>query len=79
MRATDNPHWGDMPNIYADATGSGHAEAFIKGLTQADLRDEDGSALIVHTKADDYTTQPSGDAGDRVACAVIAPPRKETP
>ena len=33
--------------------------------------DLDGTALVVHAKADDYQTQPAGDAGDRVACAVI--------
>ena len=36
------------------------------------LLDQDGSALIIHATADDYESQPSGDAGERVACAVIA-------
>ncbi|MFY4730316.1 superoxide dismutase family protein [Nitrospira sp. BLG_2] len=30
-----------------------------------------GTALVVHAKADDYRSQPAGDAGDRIACAVI--------
>ena len=34
--------------------------------------DADGTALVVHAKADDYKTDPSGDSGDRVACAVVA-------
>lgn len=33
----------------------------------------DGTALVIHAKADDYRSQPSGDAGDRIACAVIEP------
>jgi Cu-Zn family superoxide dismutase len=37
------------------------------------LADDDGTALVVHAKADDYKTDPSGASGDRIACAVIAP------
>jgi len=40
------------------------------------LFDADGSALVIHAKPDDYKTQPSGDAGDRIACAVVAAPKK---
>jgi Cu-Zn family superoxide dismutase len=36
------------------------------------LFDEDGSALVIHANADDYASQPSGAAGGRIACAVIA-------
>ena len=39
------------------------------------LADADGTALVVHAKADDYKTDPSGDSGDRIACAVLAPPK----
>ncbi|WP_240620277.1 superoxide dismutase family protein, partial [Peribacillus acanthi] len=35
------------------------------------LLDEDGSALIIHEKADDYKTDPTGNAGNRIACAPI--------
>lgn len=35
------------------------------------LLDNDGSALVIHANPDDYTTQPIGGAGDRIACAVI--------
>lgn len=69
--------FGDLPNIYIAADGTGKAEAFtnrvsIKGEGgRPALLDADGSALIVHEHPDDFTTQPIGGAGGRVACAVI--------
>ena len=36
------------------------------------LADADGTALVIHAKADDSKTDPSGDSGDRIACAVVA-------
>jgi Cu-Zn family superoxide dismutase len=33
--------------------------------------DQDGAALMIHAKADDYRTDPSGNSGDRIACAVL--------
>jgi Cu-Zn family superoxide dismutase len=69
------PHAGDMPNVYADTSGQLHADLYTSNVTmlrdEATLFDEDGSALVVHAKPDDYRSQPSGDAGDRIACAVI--------
>jgi superoxide dismutase, Cu-Zn family len=35
------------------------------------LRDSDGSALVIHAKGDDYKSDPSGEAGDRIACGMI--------
>jgi Cu-Zn family superoxide dismutase len=35
------------------------------------LLDGDGSALVIHAQPDDYTTDPAGDAGDRIACGVV--------
>lgn len=68
---------GDLPNVHADAQGKVAAELFspLVSLSGAGgrpaLLDADGSALVIHAKPDDYTTQPIGGAGDRVACAVI--------
>lgn len=66
--ATDK---GDLPNLYAGADGQAKAEFLTTALTMPTLQDTDGSALVIHAKADDFTTQPIGGAGDRVACAVI--------
>jgi Cu-Zn family superoxide dismutase len=41
------------------------------GEGDAPLLDADGSALVIHAGVDDYQSQPSGNAGDRVACAEI--------
>ena len=43
----------------------------IIDLTMDEVMDADGSAFVVHTGEDDYTSQPSGDAGDRLACGVF--------
>lgn len=69
-------HAGDIPNVSADAQGNASVDALIQnvGLGSNDARDIVGKALVVHEKADDYTTQPSGDSGARIACGVIASP-----
>ena len=68
-------HAGDMPNQFAgkDGTLRGHLlNANVSlGDSEGALFDDDGSAIVVHSGADDYSSQPSGDAGDRIACAVI--------
>lgn len=64
-------HVGDFGNITADASGKAHID---KVDTMAKLDGKDsivGRALIVHGKADDLKSQPSGDAGPRVACGVV--------
>ncbi len=74
------PHGGDMPNALVGADGMYKSQVLNTGVTlrpgPKSLADADGSALVIHAKADDYKTQPSGDAGDRIVCAVVAPPKK---
>jgi Cu-Zn family superoxide dismutase len=41
------------------------------GGSQGNLLDEDGSALVVHARPDDYASDPAGNAGDRIACGEI--------
>lgn len=68
----NGPHAGDMPNQYVPADGTLRAEVLNGSLTldqgEAGIV---GRALMIHAKPDDYESQPSGDAGDRMACAVI--------
>ncbi|WP_103336373.1 superoxide dismutase family protein [Pseudotabrizicola formosa] len=66
------PHAGDMPNLWVDASGVAKAQVFnpFIVLTEGDNLAR-GRALMVHAQPDDYRTQPSGDAGERLACAVI--------
>ncbi|MDP2261264.1 MAG: superoxide dismutase family protein [Caulobacter sp.] len=71
---------GDLPNLHAGADGTAMVEVFTPFVSLAaggdkpGLLDADGSALVIHARADDYASQPIGGAGDRVACAVIGKP-----
>jgi Cu-Zn family superoxide dismutase len=71
---TATHHAGDMNNIVANGEGVAkvnvHAQGVVLGGGAAN--DAVGKAVIVHAAADDYTSQPSGNAGARVACGVIA-------
>lgn len=70
-------HAGDMMNINVNESGSGEFKVTNDRVSisgqggKPALMDNDGSALIIHAKGDDYTSQPSGAAGPRIACAVI--------
>ncbi len=67
-------HKGDMDNFYANADGNAtvlfKTNEWCIGCGDA-TRDIIGKAVIVHEKADDYATQPTGNAGSRVACSAI--------
>ena len=65
-------HAGDLGNINANANGTANATVTSSKLTLQGKTGVIGKALIVHEKPDDYTTQPTGGAGGRVGCAVIA-------
>jgi superoxide dismutase, Cu-Zn family len=67
----EGPHAGDMPNLDVPANGKLKADLIAADATLETLLDADGAALVLHAKADDYKSQPAGDAGDRVACGVI--------
>ncbi|MFZ4532612.1 MAG: superoxide dismutase family protein [Alsobacter sp.] len=72
----EGPDNGDLPNVFAAADGSVNAELFTpfarlsSGGANA-LRKPEGSAFIIHAAEDDHATQPIGNAGARVGCAVI--------
>ncbi|MES3013747.1 MAG: superoxide dismutase family protein [Pseudomonadota bacterium] len=66
-------HGGDMPSLKADAMGNAEATFTIQGVSLAGATDGViGKAVIVHAQPDDYTTQPTGNSGGRIACGVIA-------
>jgi len=68
-------HAGDMTNQFADANGNLRASIYNPNVTlkrgERSLFDKDGSSIVIHAAADDYKSQPAGNAGGRVACGVI--------
>ncbi|WEK45628.1 MAG: superoxide dismutase family protein [Candidatus Andeanibacterium colombiense] len=73
----DNPmgaHLGDMPNVEAGADGGASFKTVLTGAKDTvlgQIYDADGTAIVVHEKADDYRTDPTGNAGSRIACGVF--------
>jgi len=66
-------HAGDMPALQADAAGVAEAKFTLKGVAMGSgATDIVGKAVIVHANPDDYATQPTGNAGARIACGVVA-------
>jgi Cu-Zn family superoxide dismutase len=74
-RNPNGMHAGDLPNINVGADGTVRLELFTAsvdlGRGPNGLFDADGSSLVIHALADDYTTDPSGASGDRIACGVV--------
>ena len=72
------PHMGDVPNITIGQDGRGALEYEIRnawavrGATP--MLDADGAAFVIHARAVDDRTDPSGNSGDRIACAVLRHP-----
>lgn len=69
-------HAGDMPNLHVPQSGDLSVEVLNPAITLEkgkpnSVFDADGSAVVIHAKADDYKSDPAGDAGDRIACGVI--------
>ena len=69
-------HLGDNDNLVADANGVAHVNAHFAGVVLGGGGADDivGKAVIVHANPDDYASQPSGNAGARIACGVISAP-----
>ncbi|SHM99698.1 superoxide dismutase, Cu-Zn family [Cyclobacterium lianum] len=72
-RGEDEYHSGDIDNMVVGADGAGSVEMEVEGWTIGDGSSSDilNKAVIIHAEADDFTSQPSGAAGARVACGVI--------
>ncbi len=70
--STTERHAGDMPMLVADASGTASLTTELDVITiGSGATDIVGKAVIVHTDPDDFKTQPTGNAGGRVACGVI--------
>jgi len=76
LENSEGPHAGDMPNF--TVTGDGTAKATLMnpwvnlGDGEHSLFVKGGTALVIHAKPDDMKSDPAGNAGDRIACGVVA-------
>lgn len=69
---TDQPHpyhTGDLPPLLSN---DGYAFSVVL-VDKFTVREIIGRTVIIHSKPDDFTTQPSGDSGEKIACGVIKP------
>jgi Cu-Zn family superoxide dismutase len=69
-------HAGDMDNIVVPASGNLALKMVNKDITLEkgkpnSVFQEGGTAVVIHAAKDDYTTDPTGNAGDRIACGVV--------
>src|SRR6476660_6405257 len=69
-------HAGDMDNIVVPASGNLALKMVNKDITLEkgkpnSVFQEGGTAVVVHAGKDDYTTDPAGNAGDRIACGIV--------
>lgn len=76
FKTPGGPHPGDMANLHVPDTEILTLETFNSGISlvkgaHTSVFDADGSAVVIHANADDYETQPTGNAGGRIACGVI--------
>jgi Cu-Zn family superoxide dismutase len=79
MHGLKNPqgaHAGDMNNFNVSANGTSMQTVTNKFVNLGDnggtaLFGGNGTALVIHAKADDQKTDPSGNSGDRIACGVV--------
>ena len=79
LHGLDNPkgpHAGDMKNFTVAADGTATATLtdprVTLGTDSHSLFTNGGTSLVIHAKADDMKTDPSGNSGDRIACGIIA-------
>lgn len=69
-------HAGDLANLVADANGNAAAQFVVTAVTLEpnkpnSLLQANGTSLVIHADSDDMHTDPSGNSGDRIGCAVI--------
>ena len=71
----DGPHAGDLPNFEVGADGRAKTSVVATrvslGTGTNSLFQSNGTALVIHEKADDNLTDPAGNAGSRIACGAV--------
>lgn len=76
LKNPQGPHAGDMNNFMVKANGTANATVTDMrvnlGSDTHSLYSNGGTSLVIHAKADDMKTDPSGNSGDRIACGVIS-------
>jgi Cu-Zn family superoxide dismutase len=81
----NGPHMGDLQNVTVAVDGTLHVRIVASGTYLSkvgrntkpgavQILDANGAAVVIHAKPDDYKTDPSGNSGDRIACAVLGEP-----
>lgn len=75
MQNAEGPHAGDMANFTVAANGTAKTTITNKNVIMGDgansIYANGGTALMIHAGADDMKTDPSGNAGDRIACGLV--------
>jgi Cu-Zn family superoxide dismutase len=76
MMSPEGQHAGDMPNLHIPQSGDLTVEVLNAAITLEkgkpnSVYDSDGSAIVIHAGSDDYKTDPTGEAGGRIACGVV--------
>jgi superoxide dismutase, Cu-Zn family len=82
----NGPHMGDLQNVTVAADGTLRVRIVASGTYLSkvgrttkpgavQILDANGAAVVIHAKPDDYKTDPSGNSGDRIACAVLGEPQ----
>ncbi len=62
-------HAGDLPNLYVEPTGHIKAEIYTSSRV---ISAKNNIAIVIHEFADDYSSDPAGNSGNRIACAIVA-------
>jgi len=75
LKSAAGAHLGDLPNLEVGADGKGEGHFMLKGVTLGEGPDglfgPAGSAVVIHEKVDDETSDPGGNSGARIACGVV--------
>ena len=78
LASAEGPHAGDLPQVDSATVSQGYYTVTTDRISltvgATSIFDADGTALVVHAVADDQVTDPTGNSGDRIACAVLAAP-----